>query len=91
MKISAGNPYTYSMLALKLLESSKDYATDYIWLRLEFFNKFQKKTVFPTSITMEFFENIVYWIPRGDFVDNKEKSEYVANFNSWLKYARTVK
>lgn len=91
MKISAGNPYTYAFKALDLLRNAEDYAATYVELRLEFFNRFQQKQVFPTSITMEFFENIVYWVGRGDFVDNKDKSEYVANFNSWLKLARTIK
>ena len=89
--IAAVNPYTYAFQALNLLNKSQRYAEDYVRLRREFFNKFQRQTVFPTSITIDFFENIVYWIPRGDFVEVGQKSEYVANFNSWLKYARTIK
>ncbi len=85
------NPLIFARNALTLLKQSKDYASDFISLRREFFNLYQGGFIFPTSITMDFFENIVYWLPRNDFVDNASKSHYIGNFNAWLKMARTIK
>jgi hypothetical protein len=58
--INALTPLEYATKALKLLETGYDGL--YVQLREEFFHKFQNKQVFSTSITSEFFENIVYHI-----------------------------
>lgn len=97
MFLTKGNPLLDARLALDILKKSKQYCDDYIILRREYFNKWQK-TVFPTSITIDFFENIVHYLSCGSYIEPRiiglEKpyiSEYERNFNAWLKIMRGVK
>lgn len=89
MVLTKSNPLLDAKLALKILNNSKQYSDDYIVLRREFFNKWQKPFVFPTSITVDFFENVVYFLSCGLYLT--AKSDYEKNFNAWLNIARGIK
>lgn len=98
MILTKSNPLLDARLALDILNKSKQYSDDYILLRREFFNKWQKPFVFSTSITIDFFENIIYYLSNNSYLEPKiiglEKpfiSEYEKNFNAWLKTARQIK
>jgi hypothetical protein len=76
------SPRIYAIQALKMLEGAGDYASLFIELRREFFHKFQN-VVFPTSITVDFFENVKFWLESE--LPPKYNGHYEKNFCDWVK------
>ena len=79
---SASSPLTYAQFALAALNNSDKYVDLYMELRRDFFHKWQNE-IFPTSITTNFFENIVHWLT----VEELPKADglYEKNFRSWIE------
>jgi hypothetical protein len=81
--ITAENPLDYARKALTILKSSNSYADDWVKLRLEFFRRWQRGFIFSTSITINFFENIVFWLTSDTLPPAAEL--YDRNFKVWVE------
>ena len=81
------NPYDFAKRAVQQLKTSNTYGEDFVKLHVLFFNRYQNGLIFSTNITASYFENIIYWLPRIDFIP--VNGEYDRNFNDWLKHARS--
>lgn len=89
------HPSVFAKRAIDTLSNSKDWAADFVRLRIEFFHTYQNGYVFSTRVTgATFFEDILDYLIGSHYLSvepGTKLSEYDKNFNIWLKEVRQIK
>lgn len=68
-----------------------DWARVFVALKIEFAKDYQQGLIFSTRFGAAFFEEILYWLERDDYLkssDSQPLGQYDKNFNTWLKLVR---
>lgn len=68
-----------------------DWVRVFVELKMQFTRTYQGGLIFSTRFGAAFFEEILYWLERDDYlksVDNQPLGQYDKNFNTWLKSIR---
>ena len=72
---------------IQLLESSSDFAGDYVRFKTQFFKLYQNGRIFSTRFGANFFEETLEHLTNKTFViaSDGKLGEYDVNFNAFLK------
>ena len=85
------NVYLYACDACHTLRGAKDFAAEFVRLRMEFFRTFQNGLVFSTRFGADFFDEIKVALETGKKIPHDQSGilgDYDKNFNRWLDEVR---